>query len=76
MSRSVVYCRWASPRSLEAYALLDAEQYSDTLALAERQTFPTIAGKPDYGFPVIDDDAEPADMLALAGVLEAAGDDV
>ena len=26
-----------SPRSLEAYALLDAEQYADTVALAELQ---------------------------------------
>ena len=72
-----MYCRWASPQSLEAYALLDAEQYSDTLALAEQQTFQTIAGRPDYGFPTIDDDAQHIDMVALAEVLDsAAADDV
>ena len=51
-----MYCRWASPRSLEAYALLDMEQYADQIAEAELQTFVTISGKPDYQLPQIDDD--------------------
>ena len=72
-----MFCRWASPRSLEAYALLDAEQYSDTIAQAKQQTFQTIAGCPDFGFPQIDDDDRHIDMHALADVLDAANvDDV
>ena len=65
-------CQWASPQSLEAYALLDSEQYADTIALAEQQTFTTIAGRPDFGFPPIDDDDQHIDMNELANVLDAA----
>ena len=65
-----MYCRWASPRSLEAYALLDMEQYADQIAEAELQTFVTISGKPDYQLPQIDDDDRHIHMAAMAEQLD------
>ena len=65
------YCRWASPRSLEAYALLDAEEYSAQVAAAELQTFQTVSGKPDYNLPPIDDDNDIIDMVGIAEQLDA-----
>ena len=65
-----MYCRWASPRSLEAYALLDMDQYADQIAEAEQQTFKTISGKPDYQLPQIDDDDRHIHMAAMAAQLD------
>ena len=50
-------------------------QYYDNLR--GRHLLATIAGKPDYGFPTIDDDAQHIGMVSLADVLDtAAVDDV
>ena len=70
-------CTVAGPahaRRLEAYALLDAEQYSSQIALAEQQTFRTVAGRPDWDLPIIDDDGDYTAMGDMADQLDAPED--